>query len=237
MNGLEAMPKDLAAAHAMLRAERAARHIAETQLAKRDAAIAHQVGVVAALRLEIERLKLLLAKARREQFGRSAERGAKIIEQLELQLADLEESAAEEEMAAEIAAPKKRLSPSSGSTRKPARRPLPENLPRERIVYPAPCACPRCGGPVRKLGEDITEMLECEPRRWKVVEHVREKVSCRSCEAISQPPAPSHPIARGAVPARTCWPSCWPRSMASICRSPGRARSTPEKGSSSMSRP
>jgi transposase len=74
---------------------------------------------------------------------------------------------------------------------------LPENLPRERIVYPAPCSCPKCGGPVRKLGEDITEMIECVPRHWKVVEHVREKVSCRHCEAISQPPAPSHPIARG----------------------------------------
>jgi transposase len=84
----------------------------------------------------------------------------------------------------------------SQRARKPARRPLPEHLPRERIVYPAPCACPRCGGAVRKLGEDVTETLECVPRR-KVVEHVREKFTCRSCEATSQPPAPSHPIARG----------------------------------------
>ena len=99
--------------------------------------------------------------------------------------------------AAEIAAPGKRASPSGGAARKPARRPLPAHLPRERIVYPAPCSCPECGGPVRKLGEDVTETLECEPRRWKVVEHVREKVSCRCCEAISQPPAPSHPIVRG----------------------------------------
>src|SRR5215212_3624367 len=180
----------------MLHAERAARHAAEARLAERDAAIARQAGEVAALRLEIERLKLLLAKARRAQFGRSAERGARFIEQLELQLAELEEGAAEEETAAEIAAPRKRASP-SGGTRKPARRPLPEHLPRERIVYPAPCACPECGGPVRKLGEDVTESLECEPRRWEVVEHVREKVSCRRCETISQPPAPSHPIARG----------------------------------------
>ena len=177
------MPDDLAAAHAMIRAERTARLAAE--------------ATVASARLEIERLKLLLAKARHAQFGRSAERGARLIEQLELQLADLEESAAEEETVAEIAAPKKRASPSGGNTRKPARRPLPEHLPRERIVYPAPCACPKCGGPVRKLGEDVTETLECEPRRWKVVEHVREKVSCRCCETISQPPAPSHPIARG----------------------------------------
>jgi transposase len=100
------------------------------------------------------------------------------------------------ETAAEIAAPAG-PTPRSTSKRKPARRPLPEHLPRERIVHPAPCACPKCGGVVRKLGEDVTETLECVPRRWKVVEHVREKFTCRSCEAITQPPAPSHPIARG----------------------------------------
>src|SRR3954464_10433603 len=181
----------------MLRVERAARQAPQARPAERDTALAHRIGEVPALRLEIERLRLLLAKARREQFGRSSERGARLVEQLELQLAELEESAAEEETAAEIAAPKKRALPSGGSsTRKPARRPLPENLPRERIVHPAPCTCPKCGGPVRKLGEDVTETLECEPRRWKVVEHVREKVSCRASEAVSQPPAPSHPIAR-----------------------------------------
>ena len=148
-------------------------------------------------RLEIERLRLLLAKARRERFGQSAERGARLVEQLELQLAELEETAAEEDAAAELAAPPARPEARARPGRRPARRPLPEHLPRERIVYPAPCSCPRCGGPVRKLGEDVTETLECEPRRWKVVEHVREKVSCRCCEAVSQPPAPSHPIARG----------------------------------------
>src|SRR5437764_1861281 len=81
--------------------------------------------------------------------------------------------------------------------RKPARRPLPEHLPRERIVYPAASACPCCGGVLRKLGEDVTETLELVPRQWKVIEHVREKFSCRSCETITQPPAPSHPVARG----------------------------------------
>ena len=104
MNGLDPLPNDLAAAHAMLCVERAARQAAEARLAERDAALARQVGEVAALRLEIERLKLLLAKARRAQFGRSSERGAKLVEQLELQLAELEESAAEAEVTAEIAA-------------------------------------------------------------------------------------------------------------------------------------
>jgi transposase len=78
-----------------------------------------------------------------------------------------------------------------------ARRQLPEQLPRERIVYPSPSTCPCCGGVLRKLGEDVTETLELIPRQWKVIQHVREKFSCRSCEAITQPPAPSHPIARG----------------------------------------
>jgi transposase len=153
--------------------------------------------LVSAAALEIERLKLLLAKARRERFGQSAERGARLIEQLELQLTELKETVAEEDTAAELAAPPARPKTPAHTGRKPARRPLPENLPRERIVYPVPCSCPKCGGPVRKLGEDVTETLECEPRRWKVVEHAREKVTCRRCEAISQPPAPSHPIARG----------------------------------------
>jgi transposase len=83
------------------------------------------------------------------------------------------------------------------SRRKPARRPLPEPLPRERIVYPAPSTCPCCGGTLHKIGEDVTETLELVPRRWKVIQHVREKFSCRWCESITQPPAPSHPIARG----------------------------------------
>jgi transposase len=179
----EPLPSDLAAAHALILAERDGRQRAE--------------ALVSAAALEIERLKLLLARMRRERYGQSSERGAKLVEQLELQLAELEEGAAEEEAAAEIAAPTPERAERSRSTRRPARRPLPEHLPRERIVYPAPCACPECGGPVRRLGEDVTETLDCEPRRWKVVEHVREKVSCRACETISQPPAPSHPIARG----------------------------------------
>ena len=189
MTPSDPLPADLAAAHAMILAERTARRAAEARAEDAEAQIS-------SARLEIERLKLLLAKARREQYGQSSERGAKIIAQLELQLAELEETVAQEDTAAEMAAPAG-PAPRSTSQRKPARRPLPAHLPRERIVHPAPCACPKCGGVVRKLGEDVTETLECVPRRWKVVEHVREKFTCRSCEAISQPPAPSHPIARG----------------------------------------
>ena len=74
----------------------------------------------------------------------------------------------------------------------------PDNLPVERIVEPAPSACGKCGSErLHKLGEVVSKTLECEPRRWKIIEHVREKFSCRDCEAISEAPAPSHPIPRG----------------------------------------
>ncbi len=81
---------------------------------------------------------------------------------------------------------------------RPSRQPFPAHLPRERVVEPAPAACACCGGTrLRKLGEDVSEKLEVIPRRWKVIQHVREKFTCRDCEAISQPPAPFHPTPRG----------------------------------------
>jgi transposase len=167
-------------------------------------AAAHRVNDLDA---EIENLKLTIAKLQHERFGPSSERGARLLDQLELQLGELVERRAQEEAAAEIAAPPASHldKPEPKQRRKPARRPLPENLPRERRVEPSPSACPCCGGKLRKLGEDITEMLErhgeamlrMRPTQWKVIQIVREKMTCRRCEAITQPPAPSHPIARG----------------------------------------
>ena len=148
-------------------------------------------------RLEIERLKLMLAKARREQFGQSSERGKLLVEQLELAIEDLEETQAEQDTKADIAAPEAAKEKLARNLR-PPRRPLPDNLPVERIVEPAPCACGKCGSArLHKLGEVVSKTLECEPRRWKIIEHVREKFSCRDCEAITEAPAPSHPIPRG----------------------------------------
>ena len=153
--------------------------------------------------LQIEQLKHRIAKLQHERFGQSSERRA-LIDQLELQLFELEEAQAEAETAEEIAAPQS-VTVQPLTRRKPSRRPLPEHLPRERVVYPMPAACPCCGGVLHKLGEDVTETLELVPRQWKVIQlgallrkrPVREKHSCRSCEKITQPPAPSHPIARG----------------------------------------
>jgi len=183
------LPTNLAAAHALIMAQREALVAAEAR-----AMAAESEAKLRAL--QIEQLKFTIAKLRHQQFGQSSERSA-ILEQLELQLSELQEDASEAETAAQQAAARAKIEVRGFERSKPARRALPEHLPRERIIHPSPSACPCCGGALHKLGEDVTETLELIPRQWKVIQHVREKYSCRSCEAITQPPAPWHPIARG----------------------------------------
>lgn len=167
-----------------------------TALAERDAMLAARDVELMAQRLLVERLRLQLDRLRRMQFGRSSERLAAEADQLELALEELEaempgtSAEAPEPVGADgTAAP-----PTRG---KPVRRPLPEHLPREVVTHPAPDACPACGGSLRPLGEDVTEVLDWVPGRFRVVRHVRPKCSCRRCEAISQASAPSLPILRG----------------------------------------
>jgi transposase len=186
----DSLPTDLASAHALIVAQRQALSAAQARATAAESEAQYRA-------LLIEKLKYTIRKLRHERFGQSSERGA-LLDQLELQLADLEEDAAQAEAAARMAAATETMTVPAFERRKPARRPLPEHLPRERIVYPAPLVCTCCGGgTLRKIGEDVTETLELIPRQWKVIQHVREKFSCRTCEAIAQPPAPSHPIARG----------------------------------------
>ncbi len=140
----------------------------------------------------IEHLQLVIAKFKREMFGPRSERSQRVIDQLELQLEELAAAAGEDEVKAA------RVQVQSFTRRQAARRNFPADLPRRRIVYPAPRSCPCCGGSkLSKIGEDVTETLDVVPRQWFVTEHVREKFSCRSCERITQPPAPFHAIARG----------------------------------------
>jgi transposase/transposase-like protein len=146
-------------------------------------------------------LKLMIAKLKRERFGRSSEHRRRLLDQLELQLEELEATAAEDACAAKAAAvtqPRRDESVAPGAgRRRPVRAPLLAHLPQERVVIPAPPVCPCCQGKLVKLGEDVTETLEVIPRQWKVIQTVREKFSCRACERITQSPAPFHPIARG----------------------------------------
>lgn len=179
------LPTDVAALTALLLAAHARAEKAEARTLDLDAQIAT--------------LKLTIAKMKRAAFGASSEKGARLIDQLEMQLDELVATASEGKVANAIELSV--LVPQAVAIeepQKPARRPLDVNLPRERLVHTAPCACRHCGSAkIRKLDEKITETLEFVPERWKVIQHVREVFTCRACEKITETPAPSHPIARG----------------------------------------
>lgn len=175
---------------AELAASEARARAAEAELARARAIVSTSEAMIAHLRLEIARL-------RREQYGRRSERRARLIEQMELQLEELETAATEDEIVAERTAART-TKVAAFERRRPARKPLPAHLPRERVVIEAPAACTCCGSSdIVKMGEDITETLEVVPRQWKVIQTVREKFTCRDCERISQPPAPFHATPRG----------------------------------------
>jgi len=192
-----ALPDDIAALKAALAIERA--RMREV-VAERDAGAA-ALAVARAKASEdlalIAHQKLRIAKLERQIYGPRSERSERLIDQLALQFEELEASATEDELAAEIAVAKS--STVAGFTRKRAKRnTFPDHLPRERVVIDPPTTCECCGGTrLRKLGEDVTRTLEVIPRQWKVIETVREKFTCRDCEKISQAPAPFHVIARG----------------------------------------
>jgi transposase len=167
-------------------------------IAQRDLLLAENAALIAQLYgadLLNEKLKLQIARLKRMTFGSSSEKDKALLTQLELALDDLEVSAGTD------TAPAVPIMPADGALPepkgKPARRPLPANLPRESVEY-APtmahtndgtCGCPSCGAQMRQMGEDVTEVLEYVPESWKVIRHVRPKFSCRVCETIVQAPA------------------------------------------------
>ncbi|MCA6113219.1 IS66 family transposase [Bradyrhizobium cenepequi] len=181
----------------MILAERAARVEAEIKLVDARAEAANAQADLSNTEALISRLKLEIEKLRRELYGSRSERKARLLAQMELQLEDLEAAATEDELAAETAAARTGTV-KSFERKRPSRKPFPEHLPRERVVITTPENCPCCGSSkLSKLGEDVTETLEVIPRQWKVIQTVRERLSCRQCETITQPPAPFHVTPRG----------------------------------------
>jgi len=144
---------------------------------------------------EIEHLQLLLVKLHRMQFGRKSEKLARQIEQLELRLEELESNRSENTNPPE---PWSVASALRAIAAKPARRALPDHLPRQTRSYePKETVCPHCQGELRPLGEDVSEMLEYVPASFVVIRQVRPKLSCTKCDCIVQAEAPSRPIVRG----------------------------------------
>src|ERR1700747_372692 len=191
-----ALPSDLASAYMALLAEREALQ-AECDVAVADAAntraeLSDNEAVMRHLELGIEKLK-------RKLYGQRSERTARLLEQLELELEELVTTASEDEFAAQAAAAKTE-SVRPFTRKRPVRKPWPDDIEHERVVIEAPTTCACCGGSqLAKIGEDVTKTLEEIPRRFKVVETVREKFTCRDCEKISQPPAPFHATPRGFI--------------------------------------
>jgi transposase len=179
------LPADPAALRAFAVSLQETLAVKERELAARDAEIHAKT-------LHIEKLRATLALMKRARFGQSSER----LEQLELLIGDLEEEQAEQEARHDEAV--EHRASQNGARRPRGRQPLPAHLPRERVEHEATCVCPACGSKkLSRIGSDEREVLEYVPSHFKVVVHVRPKMSCRQCETITQAPLPSLPIERG----------------------------------------
>lgn len=190
-------PDELEQLHAELATVREQAATVQAEVLEAQAELAKVRAINADLLARNAYLELINQKMRREKYGASSERSRRLLDQLELTFDELEANASEAELLGQIAAAK--TSTVAAFTRKRStRRDFPADLPRERVVIPAPETCPCCGSnDLSHLPADVTETLERVPARHKVVQTVREKVSCRRCDKISQPPAPFHVTPRG----------------------------------------
>lgn len=184
---MEALPDDIEALKRLIACQAAELAASRKELKAAKAGLAVKT-------LEIEKLKVQLARLQRLSFGQSSERYVREIAQLTLQLEELE---ATEAAAAEAAARSLPAEEDLDAWPPKRRRDLPVELPRTDVVHQPADACCTCGGAMREVGEDVTEILEYRPGRFEVIRHIRPAYSCRACEAMAQAPMPPLPIPRG----------------------------------------
>ncbi|MDR6496838.1 transposase [Paraburkholderia terricola] len=185
------LPDDIEALKALLIAREAALREHEGELTDLRDTVTMLRKTLSDRALEIEHLKLWIAKLQRMQFGRKSEKIDRQIEQLELRLEDLQA----DDGAATVDAPTRPRSETGKST---GRKPLPQHLHREDVVHqPEDACCPQCGGALGDLGEDVSEQLDYVPGHWRVIRHRRLKKACTCCDCIVQAAAPNRPIDRG----------------------------------------
>ncbi len=214
---MAALPDDLDALRAALAAAQADAVAAQAKAAEAEAALAQARAERSDDQALIASLKLQIEKLRRELYGQRSERKAQLLDQLELQLEELEAGASEDELLAELAAQRTQVAPFV--RKRPARQPFPPDLPRERVVIPAPVSCPCCGSArLCRLGESVTETVERVPASWKVIQTVREKGSAAGTARRSRRRRRRSTRRRAVGPGRTCWPASWSTSSPSTCR-------------------
>jgi transposase len=181
--GLESLPDDADALKAIIVAQ-------HQEIARLGAAERAYEALIQALRIRIERL-------RKQKFGSSSEKIEREIEQLELALEDLEVAMAAADTAPEPEENETQEETPFRSRRRRGKPRVSETTPRERIVLDPGDTCPECGGPLRLVGQDVAEILDFIAAKLKLVEIARLKKSCRHCETMVQPAAPTRPIPRG----------------------------------------
>lgn len=189
---LEQLPDDIETLKRWVIEQQARNAALDAEVAQWRTQVEAKRAEIIAARLMIEKLKLQIARLRRIQFGRRSERHDERVAQLELLVEELETSLAGAP-AADAPVVEAKTSPATT----PVRRPPPAHLPREQVVHAAACACPDCGGQLKKIGEDVSEQLEFIPEHFKVIRHVRPKFACGKCATLVQAPAPTRPIDKG----------------------------------------
>ena len=184
------LPDDIEALKALLLAQQTRLDQAQARVSALEDAAASHAASDARRAVEIEYLKVMIAKLKKLAFGRKSEKYDTQLEQLELQL--------DERIADEAASPAGMRGETAHTRRAPTRNPLPDHLVREdNVLQPQHDACAQCGSAMRYLGEDVSEQLEYVPSSFKVIRHVRPKYTCSCCDHIAQAPAATRPIARG----------------------------------------
>jgi len=146
--------------------------------------------------LLVQALRARIAKLQKQAFGANSEKIEREIEQLELALEGLQVAMSEDDNGPHDESDTEKASPGGETDRKrPRRRPrVSESTPRERRELDPGDSCPDCGGDLRVVGEDVSELLDMITAQLKVIEIARVKKSCRRCEKMVQSPAPSRPI-------------------------------------------
>jgi transposase len=159
-------------------------------------AVLHQQGE---LHAENDKLRLLIQRLTRHQFGRRSEQLT--AEQLQFGLEDLEQTIAENLAGQDAADPAGDQKPKQPRAERPARNhgALPAHLPRYEVVIDAAhAACPCCGGGMHSIGELRSEQLDIVPAQLRVRVTRRPGYACRACEsAVVVAAAPERPIDGG----------------------------------------
>jgi len=153
--------------------------------------------------LTIDKMKVELTYLRRMKYGRSSEKlehpqlelvGGQVEQLVVEPTADADSDDGLKSNVTSLDAERKKREPKT----RPGLRDLPAYLPRRTVVHTPQggCGCTACGGGLREIGQDVSEVLDYEPGTFHVVRHVRPKLACTRCRTITQALAPTRPMDR-----------------------------------------